>query len=106
MKNFKNIAFGLMVGALAIGFSSFTSASVKNHRGITTARYYNNNGGLATSDPTKYIFEGTDNCVSDPSSECSLEWTTSNAPSVGQTPSQAGSPVAVSGSSQTGDANF
>ncbi|SEN08456.1 hypothetical protein SAMN05192574_102404 [Mucilaginibacter gossypiicola] len=27
MKNFKQIAFGLMVGALALGFSAFTSAS-------------------------------------------------------------------------------
>jgi len=32
MKNFKNIAFGLMVGALAIGFSAFTTANSTNHK--------------------------------------------------------------------------
>jgi hypothetical protein len=30
MKNFKQIALGLMVGAMAIGFSSFTNASKKD----------------------------------------------------------------------------
>ncbi|PAW95187.1 hypothetical protein CKK33_17445 [Mucilaginibacter sp. MD40] len=29
MKNFKQVAFGLLVGALAIGFSSFTNAPKK-----------------------------------------------------------------------------
>jgi hypothetical protein len=37
MKNFKNIAFGLMVGALAIGFSSFT-AGPKYNKALNT--YY------------------------------------------------------------------
>jgi hypothetical protein len=31
MKNFKQIAFGLIVGALAIGFSSFTAAPSTNN---------------------------------------------------------------------------
>lgn len=42
MKNFKKIAFGLLVGALALGFSAFTSAkkvmpseSIKAKRSIT-----------------------------------------------------------------------
>jgi hypothetical protein len=31
MKNFKQIAFGLLVGALAIGFSAFTSTTKAKH---------------------------------------------------------------------------
>ena len=30
MKNFKQIAFGLMIGAMAIGFSAFTNAKNNN----------------------------------------------------------------------------
>jgi hypothetical protein len=106
MKNLKKIALGLMVGGMAIGFSAFTNAPKKSHLGTTTDRYYNNNGGVATTDPSKFIYEGSDNCVTDPSSQCSVEWTTANAPTLGQTPSQAGSPSIVSGSAQPGDPNF
>src|ERR1700759_2995939 len=107
MKNFKQIAFGLLVGALAIRFSAFTNAKPKAQRGLlSTFRYYNNNGGVATSDASKYIYEGSDNCISDPSSECSVEWTTTNPPSDGQTPVQAGSPSKLPSTSESGDANF
>ncbi|MEO7213904.1 hypothetical protein ABIB62_004557 [Mucilaginibacter sp. UYP25] len=38
MKNFKQIAFGLLVGAMAIGFSAFTTAKSAKFAG---AYYYN-----------------------------------------------------------------
>jgi hypothetical protein len=50
MKKFQKLALGLMVGAMAIGFSAFTNA--KTHK-LTTSYYYNageqswsNSGGL------------------------------------------------------------
>ncbi|NHA02506.1 hypothetical protein G7092_01795 [Mucilaginibacter sp. HC2] len=37
MKNFKKIAFGLLVGAMAIGFSAFTSAKSNNYVRVSKA---------------------------------------------------------------------
>jgi hypothetical protein len=39
MKNFKQIAFGLLVGALAIGFSAFTNAKKVMTTKATIAKY-------------------------------------------------------------------
>lgn len=45
MKNFKKIAFGLMVGALAIGFSSFT-AGPRTNKNLNT--YFAEKTGTST----------------------------------------------------------
>lgn len=105
MKNFKQIAMGLLVGAMAIGFSSFTNASnSKGHSQSTTARYYNKFGTIGDQTPGDFIYRdgGEDLCNSSTTKECTAEWTTTNAPSVNQSPSDAGSPSYVSGSSQLG----
>lgn len=52
MKNFKNIAFGLMVGALAIGFSAFTTAKAK----LTTDWYAPLSSTLSPTSPAAQSF--------------------------------------------------
>jgi len=51
MKNFKQIAFGLIVGALAIGFSSFTSSP----RGNKNLNFYYSK----QTSPTTWTWETT-----------------------------------------------
>jgi hypothetical protein len=48
----------------------------------------------------EFIDGGTSDC-STSTKQCSAEWTTSNAPSAGQTPTQAGSP-SYAGSAEAG----
>lgn len=52
MKNFKKIAFGLMVGALAMGFSAFTNAKTK----FVTDWYAPINTSMSPSDPAAQSF--------------------------------------------------
>ncbi|MES2274980.1 MAG: hypothetical protein V4592_03080 [Bacteroidota bacterium] len=59
MKNFKQIAFGLIVGALAIGFSAFTNAKPSKAKFATTFYSLNQAG-------TTYTNAGT----TDPSASC------------------------------------
>lgn len=104
MKNFKNIAFGLMVGALAIGFSAFTSAnnsSIKYNKNANrkiisvTASYYNISGDPTSTDPDNFIFRDATTpaaCSTLNLKECSASWTTTNAPHNNQSPADAGSP--------------
>jgi hypothetical protein len=102
MKNFKRIALGLMVGAMAIGFSAFTPV----HKATsTTARYYNqradHNPSTSAADFV-FIDNDVDLCSSSLTKQCSAQWSTTNAPTEGQTPVDAGSPSLVSGSSTQG----
>lgn len=59
MKNVKQIALGLMVGAMAIGFSAFTNASNGNHSKFAKTFYGLNHAG------TTYT-----RAPSNPSDEC------------------------------------
>jgi hypothetical protein len=76
MNNIKKIALGLLVGAMAIGFSAFTNASAKTN---FATRYWTNNG-------TNYVLlSGTpnpaDHCGSTSSSaECAVESNDSSIP--------------------------
>lgn len=92
MHNTKKIAIALMVGAMAIGFSAFKNVAKKTQ--LSTFRYYSTSGTVGDTNPADYVYQdnGTDLCTSS-SKECSAEWTTTNAPSPGQTPTQAGSPT-------------
>jgi hypothetical protein len=96
MKNFKKIALGLIVGALAIGFSSFTNAkkSLVSHKGTTfTATYYSTSGtpGDATASHYVYIDDESDLCDVNTQKECTGSWQTTSAPVVNDPPT--GSPV-------------
>ena len=110
MKNFKQIALGLAVGAMAIGFSAFTNANnsnLKYNRNAkgevvsVTASYYRKPAAASTSTdltPADYVFSSGAhaNCTSGTSNICSSQWTTAVAPTNGQTPVDAGSPNFVS----------
>ena len=102
MKNFKKIAFGLIVGSLAIGFSSFTNA--RNHHISSINRYYNTVGTLNDTNPADFEYSDglEDDCTHSTTQECSAQWSTTNMPTSGQTPIQAGSPSLVSGSQSLG----
>jgi hypothetical protein len=69
MKNFKQIAFGLLVGALAIGFSAFTNASKSVKASKFTTYYYTNDGsnyqigGTTAPDPDNCSVSGSKACV-------------------------------------------
>jgi hypothetical protein len=105
MKNFKTIALGLLVGAMAIGFSSFTTAnnrSVKINRDAKgrilnfTSTFYNLDGDPSNHATSNFLFrDGTTSaaCGSAVSTkECKADWTTNNMPTNNQTPDGAGSP--------------
>jgi len=71
MKNFKKIAFGLLVGAMAIGFSSFTNASKKAAGDV----YAETSNGQYT------LINGYNpaNCQNTTSNVCAYEVTTSGS---------------------------
>lgn len=101
MKNLHKVALSILVGVLAITFSAFKSANDVS----TTARYYNNRADHAAStNPADFIYVDGSNldCASGATKQCALQWTTTNAPVAGQTPTQAGSPSIVPGSSEAG----
>ena len=102
MHNTKKVAIALLVGAMAIGFSAFKNAPKKSMN--TTARYYSTSGIVGDLNPAHFVYDGgaTDDCVSNPSDECTAEWSTTNAPVLGETPTQAGSPSYI-GNPSSGD---
>ena len=75
MKNFKNVAFGLVVGVLALGFSAFTNASTGSNRFDKT--YYQLSNGTYSSTPPS----GT--CRNQNSNPCVVNY-------IGSTPSAEG----------------
>jgi hypothetical protein len=102
MKNLKQIALGLLVGAMAIGFSSFTNVRKATS---TTARYYNQRiDHNPSANAADYIFvnDDVDLCTSSTTKECSVQWSTTNVPLEGQTPMEAGSPSKIASSSTLG----
>jgi hypothetical protein len=81
MKNFKQVALGLMVGAMAIGFSSFTNA---HHN--TFVKHHSAKAGMITDDyivqPTLNNFQEnaspvSSNCHSTATLQCIYDVTTS-----------------------------
>jgi|SRR5258708_7217385 hypothetical protein len=92
MNNIKKIALGLLVGAMAIGFSAFTNATAKKSSGAFTIWYY-----TLGSDQQTYTRVGTsgpdeNNCVSAQSPKCVIGFSSDkgahvNANSLPATPS-------------------
>ncbi|WP_158993862.1 hypothetical protein [Mucilaginibacter sp. L196] len=87
MKNFKKIALGLLVGALAIGFSSFTNAKRNTtytfahiaHSTSNTKADYKYRGDLAGCDESTNI--------------CTADWSQSTVPTENSNPSPSASEV-------------
>jgi hypothetical protein len=113
MKNFKKIALGLLVGAMAISFSAFTNANShslktsKNSKGQTTYMeyYYRALPGGHDTNPADYIYSTNpgNGCNSKSGDVCQAEFTTTNPPVDGSAPS--GSPSYDTGSDVSGDWN-
>ena len=112
MKNFKKIALGLIVGALAIGFSAFTSAPgnapkvTRDANGkITSAEvyYYNIDGNKLDQSASNFVYSTDPGAGCNSSShECQAEWQTTNMPTNGQSPTDAGSPQYKGNGIETG----
>lgn len=80
MKNFKKIAFGLLVSALAIGFSAFTNANnvVKHHRVPKAGMITNDFIVQPTLDNfTQLASPSSSNCKLTSDRECIYDVTTS-----------------------------
>jgi hypothetical protein len=101
MKNFKQIAFGLMVGAMAIAFSAFTTGPSKSKNGL--ANYVFTHPAHSNSDTkVDYIYESDPNgCSQSTTNICTAQWSQSTAPTNGQQPST--SATEVSGSQSLGN---
>ena len=112
MKNFKKIAFGLLVGAMAIGFSAFTSASTNTAKVTRDAKgkiisvttyFYNKDGNASDKSASNFVYsDGAGAGCNSSSNECQAEWTTTNMPTNGQSPTAAGSPHYVGNGIETG----
>lgn len=96
MKNFKQIAFGLLIGALALGFSSFTNGSPKAKKGLTT--YVFTHPAHTNSDTkSDYTYESEPNgCATSTVNICTAEWSQSTTPTDGQQPSASATEVSNS----------
>ena len=105
MKNFQKLALSLIVGVMAIGFSAFTSGNSK----VATAseRYYNVTGDKLNHAASNFIYAADNglDCSSNPDKECSAIWNTTNAPTLGQSPVDAGSPSLNTSSIELGERN-
>jgi len=73
MKNFKHLALGLMVGALAIGFSSFTNA-----RKLSAGDEYGNTGVGGNYDILTSAYNSA-SCTQMPNIQCAYEVTAAGA---------------------------
>jgi len=110
MKNFKQIAFGLLVGAMALSFSAFTTShnsGMKIHRDAkgkilsVTNTFFRLPADASTSSDNNadhYVFSSGSHagCTSGTSNICSSEWETTNVPTNGQSPDDAGAIQRVS----------
>jgi len=113
MKNFKQIAFGVLVCALAISFSAFNNANGhspkigKNSKGQTTYTeyYYRATAGGHDETAGDYIYSTNpgNGCNSKSGDVCKAQFTTTNPPVNNEAPS--GTPSYVLNSDVSGDWN-
>jgi hypothetical protein len=84
MKNLKQIALGLMVGALAIGFSAFTNskATKAGFGSYTFVHPVHSSSNLRTD----YIFRADPDDCTQSVNNCKAVWTQSTAPAEGANP--------------------
>jgi hypothetical protein len=107
MKNLKKITLALMVGALAIGFSSFTYSKHSKHAGksdpVTNLFYNNRSDHAASTNPADFIYVDGNDDLCDPSLtlQCVVAWQTDSQPSNGDKPSTLGTPT-YEGQEETG----
>ena len=98
MKNFKKIAFGLLVGVLSIGFSAFTNAHKKLPPQTFTFVHLTHDG---SNNRTDYVYRANlGNCLSS-SNNCTSLWTEN----ITGTPAEGANPIpsATQGAITLGD---
>lgn len=88
MKNFKTIALGLIVGAMAIGFSSFTNAHKVNKKGLSDYQFFRKLTAPAHSTANAdYVYRPAGACLANTGTDCDANFLQSSAPTiVGQNP--------------------
>lgn len=96
MKNLKQIALGLIAGAMVIGFSSFVNGPIKSKKGFTT--YVFTHPVHSNSDTrADYIYSSDPNgCAQSSVNICTAEWSQSTAPADGQQPAPSATELAGS----------
>lgn len=72
MKNLKKLALGLLVGAMAIGFSAFKS-SADNNAKLAQEVFYSKTG-IQSTNPTDYYYRADADCNLTPAAACSAIW--------------------------------
>jgi len=97
MKNFKKIALGLLVGALAIGFSSFTNTKTKQN---FSERFWTNDG----TNYNQVSSYDLDNCTGTSLKLCVVESTDAMIPT--QFPISNPSGYPISGVAGADDAKY
>jgi len=88
MKNLKTIALGLVVGAMAIGFSSFTNAHKSIKKGLTDYQFFRKLTAPAHSHANAdYEYRPNGGCVTNTGTDCDANFLQASAPTiVGQSP--------------------
>ena len=79
----KNL-LGIMVIALAVGFSAFNSAESKTK--FTEYTFFRNSGSATSVDPADYIYRPSGGCNANQNSNCSARWNQSTAPATNDHP--------------------
>lgn len=72
MKNFQKLALGLIVGAMAIGFSAFKSSENANSK-FAQQKFFNTTG-IQSNNPLDYQYRPDGGCESLPAAACSATW--------------------------------
>ena len=103
MKNFKKIAFGLLVGIMAIGFSAFTNAKVTPKNGQLTNYIFVHPAANSNGAKSQYIYDSTPGGCNTSTNLCRATWSQSEVPDEGDNP--ASDATLVSTSSGTYQAN-
>jgi len=100
MKNLHKLVLGLLVSAMAIGFSAFTNAR-PHKKGVSQTNYYFCTSGIVgDTNPAHYVYDENGTCTLS-SKQCQALWTTNSAPVQGDSPTASGSPV-YAGDAQSG----
>jgi hypothetical protein len=86
MKNVKQIALGLMVGAMAIGFSSFTNSKPVHKKGQFANYVFVHPAANANDAKAQYIYDSTPGSCTNSSNSCKATWSQSAIPAEGDNP--------------------
>ncbi|MBB6131717.1 hypothetical protein [Mucilaginibacter lappiensis] len=99
MRNFKQVALGLIAGALAIGFSAFTNPSSNNR--LTTYTFAHP-AKSTSNNRTDFVYRSNLAGCSSSANICTGDWSQTAAPAEGANPAINATPVTVNSGNYTG----